>query len=85
MLLADTQVLKKERLNHTFKYIFRNGDAILTIMWRDDNRVISAPKTLKCRSFDETLETEGLITQVRSTPIVCGDRLSMEFIYKVMR
>jgi len=83
-LISCSQLLKKENKNGKYKYLFQKENAIITILWQRDNLPPSkTPPNLRCRSFDSS--KRGYVFQVGSTPIVCGDRLSLEFINKVMK
>ena len=82
-LLSGATLMKKEHKNSQFKYTFKKGQTIFNLIWNVDGKTTQAPKYLRCKSFDEEIKSD--VIAISSTPVVCGDKLSMEYISKVMR
>jgi|GEM_PF-401591 hypothetical protein len=83
-LLSGSKLTKIEVKDSKYSYQFKKGEAIFTILWQKDGKTpIKAPIFLKCISFDD--EIKGYTSLIGSTPIVCGDKLSLEYIDKVIR
>jgi len=83
-LLSGSKVLsiKVENDGTQFSYKFKKNSAEFSIIWNRDGVESAPPVKLKCVSFDDEVRD---VTLILSTPVVCGDKVTMEYINRVMK